>query len=325
MENTYFKEIALKNYNFATVPDIINVLSNHIKQILMDKFKITVIQSGSFQSHTTVAGYSDIDMLAVIDYKSTSEINPKAYIISVCDVLMESFRVLDVDVDYDMPAVCITHLSQPDYPIEITPAIRTIDFNIDVGEESCDYYILNDNFTDWVDTNPLLQRTVAEYLNIQTKQGFSYICSLLKLWKKTHNIEMLSFGIEVFLYHWLRGSLKDSTEFDKEHYNGVINLSFICRGLCNTLEENILFVMKDLYSYLDNADKNDKIFNMKNPVVRRNSDAEQVYLFKNRKEQSRCMDKLKKAIPLLEVIIEGATNYSYHNAYLFLGLERGEW
>ena len=360
MKNTVFLQFALKNFHDATIPEITRKLMKDITMILMAKLQATVFLSGSFQSHTAVGGYSDIDMLAIFErmpdgesgededkdmstdeatrFVLSSQKNPKDFIFMIADTLMQYLNFMDIDVDYDPPAICVRHLSQPAYPIEITPAFRTSDFGFFLGQETCDYLILHGDFSQWVITNPLIQRRTADYLNARTDNVFSYLCNLLKMWKKGRHVNMLSFGIETFMYHWLRGSLTRPQEFDWERINGKIGLSFPCKALCDTIEEELLLVITGLISCMKEAANQRQIFTMKNPFVRMASgvgDApfkfvigdtpiaahSMVSMCPSVEAQEQSISALEDAAALLQRILSGQSEDAFRDTWRFFGLE----
>jgi len=304
MLTEWFKTLAYENYYFSTIPSVTRELLEDASGLLRDEFNAKMVMSGSFNSRTCVKGYSDIDMLAVFDAGNSDE-NFKlmrAFTVGSHGLFCSKLRRLDVDIILSPPAICICHLSQPKYQIEITPAVTASSLGIYLSNAS-DYMILADSFSNLTATNPNTQKKVAEFLNHKTEKGFSYISSLLKLWKYRNKVPMLSFAIEVFVYHWLRGTCDEGAFPLMEALSCEVNLDFSCKKLSCCLETDILCILEELYKQLKTAQQNNHIYSLNNPYVQMKIPNESFYIFDSMEKQNEGLIKIEKSISVLKKAI----------------------
>lgn len=325
MLDNIFQKIAYKNYHFKSIPPITMDLLLEASRLLQEEFHMSLMQNGSFNSKTTVAKISDIDLLAIFDF-GYYEDNQKFFrdmSLSTAALLTERLRAIDVDVEYDLPAVCLTHLSEPDYRIEITPAVSASAFGAHLPSEEDDYFIL-DSLTNIVSTNPLIHTRVTEYLNSKTSNTFAYLCSLLKLWKYHLGLPLTSFAIEIFVYHWMRGTCDEGNFPVMEAIHGEINLDFSCKNIPINLEIGILDILKELLFQLSSCQEQNRLYQLTNPFIHMRIPNTLFSLFHSMEDQWVGIDAIKDSINLLAYAIEQVRRNESNGdeaVYALFGLE----
>ena len=309
MLTEWFRALACENYNSSAIPAVTCGLLEDASRLLRDEFNAEIVMSGSFNSRTCVKGFSDIDMLAVFDAGNREDNFKymKMFTVGAHGLFCAKLRRLDVDIVLSPPAICICHLSQPKYQIEITPAVTAASLGI-YAPNSDDYMILADAFNNLTATNPNTQRKVTESLNYKTNGGFSYISNLLKLWKYRNKVPMISFALEVFVYHWLRGTCDEGSFPLMEALNFEVNLDFPFKRTFNCLDKDMLFILEDLLKQLKMARQNNHIYSLTNPYVQMKIPNNLFNIFNSMGKQEEGLFKIEKSISVLKKAIDADEN-----------------
>ena len=297
------KKIAQKNYNETKLSLITQELFSYLTKIVKKELGIKeLLLSGSFNSKTAVFGYSDIDAIAVFDFGSVNN-NRKYFKRAVLglDGLLGGLKAIDIDSYLDLPAVCVYHLLEPNCAIEISPAIRSDGFGLFLGEnQNPDYLILSNDGEAIIATNPIIHAQVTSYLNRITSNFFAYCCNLVKLWKYRNSIEISSFAIEVFVYHYFRGTSAYGSYPALDALNGVIDLNFKSVKPFSKLTESLIDIFQELIIHLSISNSGNKVYTLTNPYVRMHIPNEMFTLFRDIDTQKSKTKEIDEYLSLLK-------------------------
>lgn len=296
------EDLTQSHIDTQAIPKITLNLLAYVYHYLTNAINIGIrytFLNGSFNSRTAIINKSDIDLLVVFDpghkVKDPFDIFKKM-VLALDGALLEICKH-DIDGGLDFPAFCIRHLSFPNFPIEITPSITTNTAGIYLGTQTePDFLILGGSGNELIATNPKSHYVVTQYLNKITNMRYSQIVILLKLLKIRNELPIISIGIEILVYHWIRGSLQDPKCMLLESLNGEINTNFTSKVELNSIFNAFVNILTNIEEILTKNSTVDKIVRLPNPFVRFKIPNQLFQLFTTIEDQQFTLKTIKSVV-----------------------------
>lgn len=309
-----FKSYAMEHFRHQMCTNRnLGILTYILKTLKAEQFPVvSIIQSGSLSSRTSILGKSDLDILLLIEMGDieTNRRYFKELVFSIDGILSQAFKI-NFDYHLDIPAIVIRDLENKlNTSLDITPAVRAKSFGIGMPckdeEYDTELLIIQHQFKQLVFTNPQRHKAISSQINDKSNNMYSLMAIIIKTIKYNFNLNITSFCLEVFIYYWMR-DVRSS-----ENYlicNRVVNdwdceekMLFEPRKVDESLILNCIQILECLAERLQLCSREKCLFKMSNPFVI--APNENVGLTDTIEKQKALADRIQQIAALLLEIYE---------------------
>lgn len=286
--------ILIHNVRGCAIPAPFESLLDMIGGAIESEFGLKGSIFGSYASRTAVATYSDFDLFYLLN---NPEKRPEQQFLvdltlGISGLLEEKICSPNIKSKLDLPSLVYYMPSIPEWKVEINIGVESPVLLGAPCEYQPDFLILTGRDRSVTHTNPVVLRTVTDYLRNITDERYSMMATLLKLWKYRNDIPVSSYIIEHWAYYFFRG-IDLSLTFD-EAVNGKVNLDFSPLHMDESLFDNFIGLFAKA---VDLSERNDD--RMVSPFLRIRM-PKCVYPFQTPNEKQTVLKALKNALSILD-------------------------